>query len=161
MSMFGSRRVTTWWEQWVLTLSRVARRTWQFKSTLWLTMYSREECKSQQQLLCFKHSVFVHMHLVWKKDGSLRVCVDHRKTNNDTVPDCIPIPRIDESIDLVGQCGGKVFTTLDLMKWYHQIKSCSEFKEKTKHLHIQYGTFSILEKNAYWTQLMHPPHFRG
>ena len=40
--------------------------------------------------------------LVRKKDGSLRVCVDYRGINKDTVPDCFPIPWIDDLIDMVG-----------------------------------------------------------
>ena len=42
--------------------------------------------------------------LVRKKDGGLRVCVDYRGINKDTVPDCFPIPRIDDLIDMVGRC---------------------------------------------------------
>lgn len=56
--------------------------------------------------------------LVRKKDGSLRVCVDYRGVNKKTIPDCYPIPRIDDLIDTVGQCHGKLFTTLDLRKGY-------------------------------------------
>ena len=69
--------------------------------------------------------------LVRKKDGGLRVCVDYRGINKKTIPDCYPIPRIDDLIDTVGRCHGKIFTTLDLMKGYHQIKMASESKEKT------------------------------
>ena len=41
--------------------------------------------------------------LVRKKDGSLRVCVDYRGINKDTIPDCYPIPWIDDLIDTVGR----------------------------------------------------------
>ena len=50
--------------------------------------------------------------------------------NKKTIPDCYPIPRIDDLIDTLGQCCGKIFTTLDLMKGYHQIKMASDSKEK-------------------------------
>ena len=32
--------------------------------------------------------------LVRKKDGGLRVCVDYRSINKDTIPDCYPIPEL-------------------------------------------------------------------
>ena len=69
--------------------------------------------------------------LVWKKDGSLRVCVDYRALNRVTVPDRYPMPRIDELIDTVGKCQGKYFTALDLMKGYHQVKMAEGSKDKT------------------------------
>jgi len=69
--------------------------------------------------------------LIHKKDGSLRVCVDNRGINKETVPDCFLMPRIDDLIDIVGRCKGKVFTTLHLMKGYHQIRMHSGLKEKT------------------------------
>ena len=59
--------------------------------------------------------------LVRKKDGRLRVCLDYRSINKYTVPDRYPIPRIDELIDTVGRQKGKIFSSLDLMKGYHQI----------------------------------------
>ena len=69
--------------------------------------------------------------LVRKKDGTLRVCVDYRGINKDTIPDCYPIPRIDDLIDTVGRQKGKWFTTLDLMKGYHQIRMDPDSKCKT------------------------------
>ena len=41
--------------------------------------------------------------LVRKKDGGLRVCVDYRGINKDTIPDRYPIPCIDDLIDTVGR----------------------------------------------------------
>ena len=37
--------------------------------------------------------------LVWKKDGSLRFCIDLRKLNNQTVKDADSLPWIDETLD--------------------------------------------------------------
>ena len=66
--------------------------------------------------------------LVRKKDGSLRVC---GALNRVTVPDRYPMPRIDELIDTVGKCRGRYFTSLDLMKGYHQVKMAEGSKDKT------------------------------
>ena len=52
--------------------------------------------------------------LVKKKGGGLRVCVDYRGVNRDTISDKYPIPRIDELIDMVGKNMPTVFTSLDL-----------------------------------------------
>ena len=69
--------------------------------------------------------------LVRKKDGGLRICVDYRGLNKKTLPDRYPIPRIDELIDTIGRQKGTVFTSLDLMKGYHQVKVSEESKCKT------------------------------
>ena len=66
--------------------------------------------------------------LVQKKEGGLRVCIDYRALNKDTVQDRFPIPRIDELVDMVGRCKATAF---DLMKGYHQVKMTQEDKEKT------------------------------
>ena len=69
--------------------------------------------------------------LVRKKGGGLRVCVDYRGVNKDTTPDKYPIPRIDDLIDMVGRSKPRVFTSLDLMRGYHQVKMAEESKHKT------------------------------
>ena len=69
--------------------------------------------------------------LVWKKRGGLRVCVDYRALNKDTIPDRFPIPRVDELVDMVGRCEATVFSALDLMKGYHQVRMADSDKEKT------------------------------
>ena len=69
--------------------------------------------------------------LVRKKGGGLRVCVDYRGVNKDTIVDKYPIPCIDELIDMVGRNKPKIFTSLDLMRGYHQVKMDEDSKHKT------------------------------
>ena len=69
--------------------------------------------------------------LVRKPDGNLRVCVDYHSVNKDTIPDRYPLPRVDELIDAIGARKAVYFTSLDLMRGYHQIKMAKKSKEKT------------------------------
>ena len=69
--------------------------------------------------------------LVRKKGGGLRVCVDYRGVNKDTVMDKYPIPRIDELIDMVGRRKPRIFTSLDLMRGYHQVRMADDSRHKT------------------------------
>ena len=69
--------------------------------------------------------------LVRKPDGNLRVCVDYRSVNKDTIPDRYPLPRMDELIDSIGSQKAVYFTKLDLMRGYYQVKMAEESKEKT------------------------------
>ena len=55
---------------------------------------------------------------VCKKNGELRLCCDYRGLNNKTVPDRHPLPRIQESLDMLG--GNSLFSLLDQGKAYHQ-----------------------------------------
>ena len=55
---------------------------------------------------------------VRKKDGNMRMCIDHRKLNNKTIPDYQPIPRIQDILDSLN--AQKWFSTLDMSKAYHQ-----------------------------------------
>ena len=69
--------------------------------------------------------------LVRKKGGGSRVCVDYRGVNKDTIPDKYLISRIDELIDMVGRNKPRVFTSLDLMCGYYQVKMAESSKHKT------------------------------
>ena len=53
-----------------------------------------------------------HIVCVRKKDNSLRMCIDYRKLNNKTTPDCQPIPRIQDILDNLGS--QTWFSTLDM-----------------------------------------------
>ena len=67
--------------------------------------------------------------LVRKKDKSIRFCVDYRKLNSMTKLDVFPLPRIDDTLDLLSQ--NKFFSTLDLASGYWQVKVEPKSREKT------------------------------
>ena len=58
--------------------------------------------------------------LVWKKDGSLRFCIDLRKLNACTIKDAYSLPRITETLDCLN--GSQWFTLLDLKAGYWQVE---------------------------------------
>ncbi|GFT28435.1 hypothetical protein TNCV_428521 [Trichonephila clavipes] len=68
------------------------------------------------------------LHLVNKKDGTLRPCGDYRRLNAQTIPDRYPIPRIEDFNYILKD--KKIFSKIDLEKAYYQIPIAEEDKEK-------------------------------
>ena len=66
--------------------------------------------------------------LVTKKDGSTCFCVDYQRLNSLTVKDTYPLPRIDDSLHLLGN--QQWFFTMDLASGYWQVAMSPEAKRK-------------------------------
>ena len=67
--------------------------------------------------------------LVHKKDGSLWLCIDLRKLNNQTIKDAQSLPRIEDSLDCLD--GATIFTSLDLQSGYWQVEMTEASKPLT------------------------------
>lgn len=78
---------------------------------------------------------------VRKKEGDLRMCVDYRALNKQTVKNTYPLPRIDELMDRLD--GAKVFSKIDLRSGYHQIRIHEDHVHKTA-FRTRYGLFEFL-----------------
>lgn len=59
------------------------------------------------------------LHLVPKPSGGWRATGDYRRLNARTVPDRYPLPIIE---DLLQECKGEVFSTIDLRRAFYQIQ---------------------------------------
>ncbi|GBG64030.1 hypothetical protein CBR_g40277 [Chara braunii] len=78
---------------------------------------------------------------VRKKNKDLRLCIDYRKLNAQTIRNTGPLPRIDDLLERLG--GTKFFSKLDLKSGYHQLEIRKEDRYKTAFT-TRYGHFEWL-----------------
>jgi hypothetical protein len=57
---------------------------------------------------------------VEKKDGTLRLCIDFRKLNKDTINNKYPFPRVDGLFDQLK--GAIIFSKIYLRPGYHEVR---------------------------------------
>ncbi|GBG89583.1 hypothetical protein CBR_g49372 [Chara braunii] len=75
---------------------------------------------------------------VRKKNKDLRLCIDYRRLNAQTIKNAGPLPRIDNLLERLG--GAKYFSKLDLKSGYHQISIRLQDRYKTA-FKTRYGHF--------------------
>ena len=96
--------------------------------------------------------------LVTKKDGSTRFCVDNRRLNSLTTKDAYPLPRIDDSLRLLGN--QQWFSTMVLGSGYWQTAMSPEAKRKAAFVtneglfHFRVMPFGLCNAPATFEQLM-------
>ncbi|GBG85411.1 hypothetical protein CBR_g40053 [Chara braunii] len=78
---------------------------------------------------------------VRKKNKDLRLCIDYRKLNAQTIRNVGPLPRIDDLLERLG--GAQFFSKLDLKSGYHQLEIRKEDRYKTA-FKTRYGHFEWL-----------------
>ncbi|GBG81901.1 hypothetical protein CBR_g34084 [Chara braunii] len=87
---------------------------------------------------------------VRKKKKDLRLCIDYRKLNAQTVKNVGPLPRIDDLLERLG--GTKYFSKLDLKSGYHQISirpnDCYKSVFKTRYGHFEWVVMPFGLSNA-------------
>jgi hypothetical protein len=78
---------------------------------------------------------------VKKNDGSMRMCIDYRELNKDTIKTTYPLPRIDDLFDHLQ--GASWFSKIDLRSGYHQLKVREAYIPKTT-FRTRYGHYEFL-----------------
>lgn len=88
--------------------------------------------------------------LVPKPDGTYHFCTNYRKVNAATIPDCYPLPRMEDCIDNLGSA--QFVSKLDLLKGYWQVPLTSQASEIsaffTPDYFLQYSVMPFGMRNA-------------
>jgi transposase InsO family protein len=79
--------------------------------------------------------------MVPKKNGSWRPCGDYRRLNTVTTPDSYPLPNLHDFTSQLHNCS--IFTTIDLVKGYHQVPLAPQDIPKTAII-TPFGLFEYL-----------------
>src|SRR5207249_10938173 len=104
----------------------------------------REQLDRLLELELIKPSISPYGVLVLfvpKKDGTLRIYIDYRALNKQTIKNCYPLPRIDEMLDRLYKA--QYFSKIDLRSGYHQIRIVPEDIPKTA-FRTRYGHYEFL-----------------
>ncbi|RXN35730.1 Retrovirus-related Pol polyprotein from transposon 412 [Labeo rohita] len=67
--------------------------------------------------------------VVRKKNGDVRLCIDYRKLNQQTIKDAYALPKLEDTF--MALTGSQWFSVLDLKSGYYQIEVAEADKEKT------------------------------
>lgn len=67
--------------------------------------------------------------VVRKKNGSVRLCIDYRKLNLQTIKDAYALPKLEDTFTAL--TGSQWFSVLDLKSGYYQIEMEEKDKWKT------------------------------
>ena len=80
--------------------------------------------------------------LVWKKDGTLRFCIDFRHLNACTKKDSYPIPKCLETMESL--VGARYFSTMDLKSGFWQVKVSEDSHQYTAFTVGSMGVYEFL-----------------
>mmetsp|Transcript_5973 Transcript_5973/g.7268 ORF Transcript_5973/g.7268 Transcript_5973/m.7268 type:complete len:1243 (-) Transcript_5973:294-4022(-) len=130
-----------------------------------MSQYETEELKKQIEEL-LQHGFIqkssspfaAPVLFVKKKDKALRLCVDFRLLNLNTIKNAFPLPVIEDLFMKIGNA--KIFSKLDLMSGYFQIRMDPKDEEKTAfvtpfgHYHWKVMPFGVVNGPATFQSFM-------